>query len=93
MLSLLYPSLPVSLCDVPLQGYAASNTLFLNDFIVAWTTVMNNDRFDGPTRNLCDTKKQTKPISTALSPTKKWVRAKTGPAAMKHGRKAQEQER
>jgi len=35
------------------QEYAADNKLFLSEFTSAWTKVMNNDRFDGPTRNYC----------------------------------------
>ncbi len=35
------------------QMYAADNTLFLSDFAVAWTKVMNADRFDGPVGNVC----------------------------------------
>ena len=33
---------------------AANNTLFLETFNGAWTTLMNADRFDGPTGNVCD---------------------------------------
>jgi catalase (peroxidase I) len=36
------------------QEYASNNTLFLQDFASTWTTLMNIDRFDGPTGNLCN---------------------------------------
>jgi catalase-peroxidase len=36
------------------QQYAADNDLFLKDLTGAWVKVMNNDRFDGPTGNVCD---------------------------------------
>jgi hypothetical protein len=35
------------------QEYASNNTLFLQDFTNAWTTLANIDRFSGPTGNLC----------------------------------------
>jgi len=35
------------------QEYASNNSLFLQDFGSAWTTLVNIDRFDGPTGNLC----------------------------------------
>jgi len=35
------------------QKYAADNTLFLADFAKAWIKLMNIDRYDGPTGNLC----------------------------------------
>jgi len=35
------------------QEYASNNTLFLEEFANAWTTLVNIDRFDGPTGNLC----------------------------------------
>ena len=34
--------------------YAQDNELFLYEFGMAWTALMNVDRFDGPTGNLCD---------------------------------------
>jgi catalase (peroxidase I) len=36
------------------QEYAASNDLFLTDFSKAWTKLMNIDRFNGPTGNVCN---------------------------------------
>lgn len=33
--------------------YAENNYLFLDEFASAWTAVMNADRFDGPTGNVC----------------------------------------
>ncbi|CAN0364351.1 unnamed protein product [Pylaiella littoralis] len=33
--------------------YAQNNELFLKEFGDAWTTLMNADRFDGPSRNIC----------------------------------------
>lgn len=36
------------------QEYASDNVLFLNDFANAWTKLVNADRFDGPTGNVCD---------------------------------------
>ncbi|CAN0339197.1 unnamed protein product [Pylaiella littoralis] len=33
--------------------YAQNNDLFLTEFGHAWTTLMNADRFDGPSRNVC----------------------------------------
>jgi len=35
------------------QEYASDNTLFLKEFRSAWTHLMNKDRFDGPTGNVC----------------------------------------
>jgi len=35
------------------QEYAADSTLFLGEFQRAWTKLMNIDRFDGPTGNVC----------------------------------------
>jgi catalase (peroxidase I) len=35
------------------QDFAADNNMFLMEFASAWTKVMNIDRFDGPTGNLC----------------------------------------
>lgn len=34
--------------------YAEDNELFLKEFGSAWTALMNADRFDGPTGNVCD---------------------------------------
>ena len=36
------------------KEYAEDNDKFLKDFVAAWTKLSNNDRFDGPTGNLCD---------------------------------------
>jgi catalase (peroxidase I) len=36
------------------QDFAADNDMFLMEFASAWTKVMNIDRFDGPTGNLCN---------------------------------------
>jgi len=36
--------------------FSADNDLFLNVFSKAWTKLMNADRFDGPTGNVCDQK-------------------------------------
>lgn len=33
--------------------YAQSEDLFLEEFGSAWTTLMNADRFDGPTGSVC----------------------------------------
>lgn len=33
--------------------FAQSNELFLEEFGSAWTALMNADRFDGPTGNVC----------------------------------------
>ncbi|CAM9581686.1 unnamed protein product [Hapterophycus canaliculatus] len=33
--------------------YATDNDLFLKEFSSAWTTLMNADRYDGPTGNVC----------------------------------------
>lgn len=35
------------------EEHASSNEIFLKDFANAWIKVMTNDRFDGPTGNLC----------------------------------------
>jgi hypothetical protein len=35
------------------EEHASSNVIFLKDFANAWIKVMTNDRFDGPTGNLC----------------------------------------
>jgi catalase (peroxidase I) len=35
------------------QEYSFDNSAFLADFASAWQKLMNADRFDGPTRNLC----------------------------------------
>jgi len=35
------------------QTYAADNEYFLQEFSKAWTKIMNADRFDGPTSNVC----------------------------------------
>lgn len=35
------------------EDYASNNELFLEEFAAAWTKVVNIDRFDGPTGNLC----------------------------------------
>lgn len=34
--------------------YAEDNEQFLQEFSYAWTALMNADRFDGPTGNVCD---------------------------------------
>lgn len=36
------------------QDFASDNNLFLQEFSAAWTRMMNADRFDGPTGNVCD---------------------------------------
>jgi len=36
------------------QNFAGDQELYLNSLSSAWTKMMNADRFDGPTRNLCD---------------------------------------
>lgn len=36
------------------QEYASDNSLFLTEFSEAWSRMMNVDRFDGPTGNICD---------------------------------------
>merc|ERR1719436_542547 len=36
------------------QQFAGDETLYLKTLAAAWTKLMNADRFDGPTRNLCD---------------------------------------
>jgi len=36
------------------QEYAQDSKLFLSEFSDAWTSLMNADRFDGPTGNKCD---------------------------------------
>jgi catalase (peroxidase I) len=33
---------------------SAGDEKYANDFAAAWTKLMNSDRFDGPTRNLCN---------------------------------------
>jgi len=35
---------------------AAGDHIFTNDLAAAWTKIMNSDRFDGPTGNVCDMK-------------------------------------
>lgn len=37
------------------QAFAEDNELFLKEFISAWEKLMNLDRFDGPTGNVCHT--------------------------------------
>eukprot|EP00040_Diaphanoeca_grandis_P010556 m.54090 g.54090 ORF g.54090 m.54090 type:complete len:782 (-) comp21864_c0_seq1:160-2505(-) len=44
--------------------YAVDNARFLKDFAQVWTSLMNADRFDGPTANVCD-----KPAATPTTPT------------------------
>ena len=34
--------------------YAQDNDLFLHEFGMAWTALMNADRFDGPAGSVCD---------------------------------------
>ena len=46
------------------QEYAAEPTLFAADFVEGWTALMNADRFDGPTGNLCARKSTTAAPST-----------------------------
>lgn len=36
------------------QDFASDNDMFLEEFAAAWTKVMNADRYDGPTGNLCE---------------------------------------
>mmetsp|Transcript_1606 Transcript_1606/g.2108 ORF Transcript_1606/g.2108 Transcript_1606/m.2108 type:complete len:689 (-) Transcript_1606:33-2099(-) len=36
------------------QAYSSDNDLFLHNFVESWTKMMNIDRFDGPTGNVCD---------------------------------------
>jgi len=36
------------------QEYAGNQDLFMTTLASAWTKLMNADRFDGPTRNVCD---------------------------------------
>jgi len=36
------------------QEYAGDNDVFLEEFGKAWTKLLNADRFDGPTGNVCD---------------------------------------
>merc|ERR1719192_3019069 len=36
------------------QDFSADNDMFLEEFVAAWTKVMNADRFDGPVGNLCE---------------------------------------
>eukprot|EP00164_Ancoracysta_twista_P001494 GFYU01001958.1.p1 GENE.GFYU01001958.1~~GFYU01001958.1.p1 ORF type:complete len:719 (-),score=245.26 GFYU01001958.1:159-2315(-) len=36
------------------QDYAGDNELFTKEFSAAWTKLMNADRFDGPTGNVCN---------------------------------------
>jgi catalase (peroxidase I) len=43
------------------QEFANNETTFLNDFASAWTKLMNSDRFDGPSANLCDVPPPTPP--------------------------------
>ncbi len=45
--------------------FAANNTLFLETLTGAWTTLMNADRFDGPTGNVCDAAAAPPPASPA----------------------------
>ena len=35
------------------QEFAADDALFRAEFAAAWTKLINADRFDGPTGNLC----------------------------------------
>ena len=35
------------------QEFASDNTAFLEEFIKAWTILVNADMFDGPAGNLC----------------------------------------
>lgn len=36
------------------EDYASNNDLFLEEFAAAWQKVVNIDRYDGPTGNVCD---------------------------------------
>jgi len=36
------------------QDFSADNEMFLEEFAAAWTKVMQADRYDGPTGNLCE---------------------------------------
>jgi catalase (peroxidase I) len=38
------------------QDFASDSDLFMSEFVSAWTKLMNIDRFDGPTGNVCDRK-------------------------------------
>lgn len=48
------------------QDYASDNELFLRDFAAAWTRIMNADRFDGPTGNVCDKPSQGRAAEEAV---------------------------
>ena len=38
------------------QEFAGDEKAFYTEFQNGWTKLMNADRFDGPTKNLCDKK-------------------------------------
>lgn len=52
------------------QDFAADNDMFLEEFAAAWTKVMNADRFDGPTGNLCEPYKTQEELETSSCPMK-----------------------
>merc|ERR1719499_292458 len=45
------------------QDYAGDKDGFLEDLANVWTKMMNADRFDGPTGNLCEPMKMSEPDS------------------------------
>lgn len=47
------------------QDFASDNDQFLDEFALAWTKVMNADRFDGPVGNVCDCHCGSKPCNKA----------------------------
>merc|ERR1719319_500846 len=46
------------------QDFAADEQRFLSEFAGAWTKMMNADRFDGPTGNVCNSKKPSSETKT-----------------------------
>jgi catalase (peroxidase I) len=50
------------------QDFAADDDMFLEEFASAWTKIMNADRFDGPTGNLCEPFKTTEEMKKSACP-------------------------
>jgi catalase (peroxidase I) len=63
------------------QEYASNNTLFLQEFTSAWTTLANIDRFSGPTGNVCSNITINSVTNPTVSPNHPGTPAPTGVSA------------